>query len=188
MEKPSTKLTKVLVIFVIAVFLIKNATSSGIFEAKDHKGKGFYVKIPEGWKKVKKQKGVVYPEGVEVVLFVPKGIDVAYEQPDVYISIFTKKLSTPIWIEDEFPEILGSIKKAGYKIRDKGEIKLDGRLSAWVVYHDKKTPALVLEFYMVTDNSMFFKIQYSAHPDKFNKERASFEELKDSFKFRFSLY
>ena len=188
MEKASTKLTKALVIFIIAVFLIKNATSSGIFEAKDHKGKGFYVKIPKGWQKVKKQKDVVYPEGVTVVMFVPKGINVANEQPDVYISIFTKKLSTPIWIEDEFPEILNSIKKSGYKIMDKGEIKLNEKIAEWVVYHDKKTPALVMEFYMVTDNSVFYKMQYSAHPDKFNKERRAFEELKDSFKFRFSLY
>lgn len=188
MEQASKKITRFLVIFVVAVFLIKNATSSGFFEAKDHKAKGFYVKVPQGWKKVKKQKGVIYPEGVEVVMFVPKGIDVTREQPDVYISIFTKKLSTPIWIEDEFPNILRSIEKGGYKIMDKGEIKLDGRISAWVVYHDKKTPALVLEFYMVTDNSMFYEIQYSAHPDKFNKERRAFEELKRSFKFRFSLY
>lgn len=188
MEKASEKLTKLLVIFVVAVFLIKNATSSGIFEARDHKGKGFYVKIPSGWKKVKKQKNVVYPEGVQVVMFVPKGIDVNVEQPDLYISIFTKKLTTPIWIEDEFPDILRSIAKSGYKIMDKGEIKLDGVITKWVVYHDKKTPALVLEFYLVTDDSMFYKMQYSASPDKFNKERHSFEELKGSFKFRFSLY
>ncbi|MCK5081625.1 MAG: hypothetical protein KAR31_01840 [Candidatus Omnitrophica bacterium] len=187
-EPASKKLTKLLVLFVVGVLLFKNATSSGIFEAKDHKGKGFYVKIPEGWKKVKQQKDVVYPEGVQVVMFIPKEINVEYEVPDVYISIFTKKLSSPIWIEDEFPEILSSIKKGGYKIMDKGEIKIDDRLSAWVVYHDKKTPALVLEFYMVTDNSMFYKIQYSAHPDKFNKQRPAFEELKVSFKFRFSLY
>jgi hypothetical protein len=35
---------------------------------------------------------------------------------------------------------------------------------------------------------MFYKMQYSAHPDKFNQLRRSFEELKDSFKFRFSLF
>ena len=188
MEKTSTKLTKALVIFVVGVFLIKNATGSGIFEAKSHKGKGFFVKVPEGWKKTKKQKGVVYPEGVTVVMFVPKGINIKHEIPDVYISIFTKKLTSPIWIADEFPEILHSIKKSGYKVMDKGEIKLDDQISEWVVYHDKKTPALVLEFYMVTDNSVFYKIQYSAHPDKFNKQRKAFEELKASFKFRFSLY
>ena len=188
MEKASTKLTKILVIFIVGVLLIRNAMSSGVFDAKGHKGKGFYVKIPEGWKRVKKQKDVVYPEGVTVVMFVPKGVDVKHEQPDVYISIFVKKLTTPIWIEDEFPEILSSIRKSGCKIMDKGELKLGGKIAQWVVYHDKKTPALVLEFYMVTDSSVFYKMQYSAHPDKFNKERGAFEELRDSFKFRFSLY
>ena len=65
---------------------------------------------------------------------------------------------------------------------------LDEKLAKWLVYYDKKVPALVLEFYMVTDNNIFYKIQYSARPDKFNKQRAAFEELKDSFKYRFSLY
>ncbi len=177
-----------MIAFIIAILVIKNATSSGIFKAKDHRGKGYYVKIPRGWKKVKKQKGVVYPDGVAVVMFVPNRINVAREVPDMYISIFTKRLTTPIWVEDEFPDILKSIHDSGYRIMDKGEIKLDGTISKWVVYHDKKMLALILEFYMVTDNNVFFKIQYSAHPDKFNKERIAFEELKDSFKFRFSMF
>ena len=121
-------------------------------------------------------------------MFVPKEIDLKIEEPDSYISILTKKLTTPIWVEDEFPDILMSIQKAGYKIMDKGEIKIDDVISKWVVYHDKQTPTLVLEFYMVTDNSIFYKIQYSTHPDRFNKLRKSFEELRESFKFRFSLY
>lgn len=188
MEKTSTKLTRALIVFVLAVLFIKNATTSGIFVSKVHKGKGYLVRIPEGWKKVKKQDDVVYPEGVDVVMFVPNSIDIKNELPDVYISVFAKKMTTPIWMEDEFPEILKSIKDAGYKIMDKGEIDLDEKMSEWVVYHDPKTPALVLEFYVVNDNNMFYKIQYSAHPDKFNVDRPAFEQLKDSFKFRFSLY
>ena len=188
MDKTSTKLTKALIVFVIAVVFIKNATTSGIFESTSHKGRGYYVKIPEGWTKVKKRKDIVYPEGVDMTMFVPKEVNLKYEDPDVYISIFSKKLSTPIWIEDEFPEILRSIEGAKHRIMDKGEIKIDEKISKWVVYHDKKTPALILEFYMVTDNSVFFKIQYSAPPEKFNQMRRFFEELKNSFKFRFSLY
>ena len=188
MENASSRLTKAMVIFVVAVLVIKNATSSGIFEATAHKGKGFYVKIPEKWKRVKKRKDVVYPEGVEVVMFVPKGVDVEREIPDVYITIFEKKLSTPIWIEDEIPGIRAGIVQAGHQILDMGQIKLDEVISEWVVYHDKKTPALVLDFYMVTDNSTYYKIQYAAPPEEFNRVRKDFEELKDSFKFRFSLF
>jgi hypothetical protein len=188
MEKASTKLSRAMFLFIVAILVIKNATSSGIFEARDHKGKGYYVVVPQGWKKVKKKKEIVYPEGVTVVMFVPKGTDTDLEVPDAYISIFTKKLTTPIWVEDEFPDILKSIHDSGFKIMDKGDIKLGGTESKWVVYHDKKAPALILEFYMVTDTNVFFKMQYSAHPDLFNKERAAFEELKDSFKFRFSLF
>lgn len=188
MEQPSTKVTRALIIFVIAVAIISNMSSSGFFEPRDHKGKGYYVKIPEGWKKVRQQKGVVYPEGVEVVMFVPKETNVKSKEPDAYISIFSKKLSTPVWIQDEFPEILASIARGGNKIMDKGEIKLDDVISEWLVYHDKKADALVLEFYMVTDNNMFYKMQYLAPPDQFNQMRRSFEELKDSLRFRFALY
>ena len=57
-----------------------------------------------------------------------------------------------------------------------------------LVYYDKKADALFIEFYMVTESNLFCKIQYSAPPDIFNKLRPSFEELKDSFKFKFGLY
>ncbi|MCH7516529.1 MAG: hypothetical protein IIB08_05325 [Bacteroidetes bacterium] len=188
MEKPSDHIVKYLIIFVIGVILIKTTSGSGIFVSKIHKGKGYSVQIPKGWKKVKENKGIIYPKDVELVTFVPKSIDLKIQEPDVFISIFTKKLSTPIWIEDEFPDILQSLREAGFDVKDKGEIKLDNVISKWVVYHEKKIPALVLEFYMVTDASIFYKMQYSAHPDKFNVARADFEELKNSFKFRFSLF
>jgi hypothetical protein len=170
------------------VVIIKSMTNAGFFEPKDHKGKGYYVKIPAGWKKAKPQKDVYYPKDVGVVMFVPHGMDTDKGQPAIFVSIYTKKLSTPIWIEDEFPDILNSIQKSGMAIKDKGQIKIDDLITHWVVYFDKAAPALVMEFYMVTDNNTFHKIQYSASPEQFNKYRKSFEELKDSFKFRFSLY
>lgn len=188
MQRASTTISRVLFGFIIMVIIAKSLSTSGMFEPKDHKGKGYAVKIPEGWKKVKKDKDVVYPEGVEVAMFVPKEIDTRRELPDIYISIFTKKLNTPIWIEDEFPEILRGLHASGYKIMDKGKIDMDEVFSQWVVYHDQKASALVLEFYMVTDNNIFYKIQYAAPPDEFNKRRPSFEELRESFKFRFTLY
>jgi len=188
MTQPSKKIINYLIIFIFGVFLVKTLGGSGFFVSKVHKGKGYSVRIPEGWKKVKEKKSVVYPLGVEVVTFVPSATDLDFQEMDVFIFIYSKKLTTPTWIEDEFPGILESLSKAGFKVMDKGEIKLDNVISKWVVYHDKKKPAVVLEFYQVTDNSMFYKIQYSTHPDKFNVFRPDFEELKDSFKFRFSLY
>jgi len=188
MEEASTKIKRFLIIFIVAVIIIKNASLAGMFVATDHKGKGFYVKVPAGWKKVKQKKGMVYPPGVAVVMFVPKEADLSYQEPDVYISIFTKKLTTPVWIEDEMPDIRRSIVESGHKIMDKGKVEIGGLLSEWVVYHDLKTPALVIEFYMVTDVSVFYKIQYAAPPDQFNRMRGSLEELQKSFKFRFSMY
>lgn len=188
MNEPSKNIAKFLMIFVIGVFFIKTLGGSGLFVSKTHKGKGYSVRIPDGWKKVKEKKGTYYPQGVEIVTFVPKSTDLELQDLEVFISIYTRKLSTPIWIEDEFPEILKSLLDEGFIIMDRGEIKLDNVISYWIVYQDKKTPALILEFYMVTDNSIFYKIQYSTHPDKFNVYRSKFEELKNSFKFRFSLY
>jgi len=187
MDEPSEKITKFLIFFVIFVLIIKSASQGGFFEPKDHKGTGYYVLIPTGWQKAKKQKDVYYPRDVDVVMFVPQGTDISAGMPDMHISIYAKKLSTPIWIEDEFPDILNSIRQEGMDIKDQGEIKIDDVISNWVVYFDKAAPALVLEFYIVTDSSMFYKMQYSAPPEKFNKYRKSFEELKDSFKFRFSI-
>ena len=188
MSQPSERIAKYLIMFVIGVFIIKGVSGSSFFESKIHKGRGYSVSIPEGWKKVKKKKGVVYPRGVEIVLFVPKGTNTEEESPDIFISIYSKKLTTPIWIEDEFPDIVHSLREAGFEIKDKGEIKLDDKISSWVVYYDRVNSLLILEFYIVSDNNMFFKMQYSADPDKFQQNRNAFEELKDSFKFRFSFY
>ena len=188
MAQPSEKITKALFFFILGVFIIKNLSGSGIFESKNYKGKGYFVRIPEGWSKVKKKKGVVYPQGVDLVQFVPKGTNLELERPDASIFIYSKKLTTPIWIEDEFPDIVRSLREAGFEIKDKGEIKVDDKISAWVVYYDRANSLLNLEFYIVSDNNMFFKMQYSADPDKFQQNRNSFEELKNSFKFRFSLY
>jgi hypothetical protein len=187
-EGPSKKIGKILLCFVIGVFVIKTAGNAGFFEAKSYKARGYSVNVPQGWKLVKRQKGVVYPQGSDAVMFVPKEVNMEEEPPYAHITIYTKKLSTPIWMEDEFPEILSSIQQEGYKVMDKGQIKLDELDSHWLVYHDVKVPALVLEFYAVTDNNTFYKIQYSSHPDKFNTLRKSFEELRESFKVRFSFY
>ena len=71
---------------------------------------------------------------------------------------------------------------------DQGNIQIENTLTKWVVYHDKKIPALVLEFYFVSDGNTFYKLQFSALPELFNQERKSFEELKESFKFRLSIF
>lgn len=190
MRQPSEQIARFLIFFIFVVFVIKNFTGSGVFESPIYKGRGYSVVTPDGWIRVKEDKKSkqVYPKGVEVVMFVPKGANPAREKPGAVITLFTKKLTTPIWIEDEFPDIIAAIKLEGHKVMDKGEIKLDDQIFYWFVYHDERTPELVLEFYYVSDNNTFYKLQYSAHPDVFNVHRRGFEALKDSFKFRYSLY
>ena len=188
MAEPSEKIARFLILFVIGIFILKELTGSSIFESTNHKGKGYFVKIPLGWSKVKQEKGVVYPKGVEFVQLVPEGVDLESEQLEAVISVYSKKLTTPIWIEDEFPGIVQSLREEGYEVKDKGEIKVHERISSWVVYYDRESDVLNLEFYMVSENNIFFKLQYSAASDKFQPNRRYFEELKDSFKFRFSVF
>jgi len=186
-SQPSEKIAKFLTLFIAGIFIIKGLSGAGLLEAKSHKGKGYFVRIPEGWSKVKKRRGVIYPQGVEIVQFIPKEIDLKAEEPGTTISIYSKKLAAPIWIEDEFPNIVRSLREEGFEIKDKGDIKIDEKIGAWIVYFDHKIPKLNLEFYMVSDTGMFYKIQYSADPDKFQKNRYAIEALKDSFEFKFSL-
>ena len=187
MAEPSEKIARFLVLFVIGVFILKELGGSSIFEATEHKGKGFYVKIPKGWSRVKQEKDVVYPKGVEFVQFVPAGIDLDNERLEAVVSVYSKKLVNPIWIEDEFPSIVQSLREAGYEVKDKGEIKVDERISSWVVYYDRESDVLNLEFYIVSESNIFYKLQYSASSEKFQENRRYFEEIKDSFKFRFSV-
>jgi len=186
-SQPSEKIAKFLTLFIVGIFIIKGLSGAGFFEAKSHKGKGYFVRIPEGWSKVKKRKDVIYPQGVEIVQFIPKEIDLKTEEPGATISIYSKKLPAPIWIEDEFPNIVRSLREEGFEIKDKGDIKINEKIGAWIVYFDRKTPKLNLEFYMVSDNGIFYKIQYSADPDKFSTYRYAIEDLKASFQFKFSL-
>lgn len=188
MDQPSDRIARYLIIFVVLVFFIKVFINSGIFEMKTYKGKGYSVSIPDGWKMMKEDENVQYPEGVEVATLIPKSVDPASQNLDIFISIFSKKMTTPIWVEDEFPGIVASLMQKGFPVMDEGEIKISDRITKWVVYHNKKENALVLEFFMDTDNNMFYKLTYWARPDKFNAHRKEFETLKDSFKLRFSLF
>lgn len=187
MVQPSQRITQFLIFFVLAIVIFKNLSGSGFFESKNYKAKGFQVRIPETWTRVPKQKGVEYPRGTDFVQLVPEGTDLKAGKPKAIISLLSKRLEAPIWIEDEFPNILQSLGESGYDVKDKGEIKLDDKISNWVVYYDRKNDLLVLEFYVVTDNGTFIKMQYSADPENFKIYRPYFEQLRESFKFRFSI-
>jgi len=188
MRQPSEKIAKYLIIFVIAIVLIKSINGSGFFESKNYKGKGFKIRIPEGWTKIIIDKDAVYPQGTDFIELVPKGTNLELGPPLAIISVLSTRLETPIWIEDEFPDIVQSIRDAGHAVKDKGEIKIDEKTASWIVYLAASTPpALVLEFYIVTDNGTFIKLQYSADPDYFKQYRPYFEQFRESFKFRFSL-
>ncbi len=184
---PSQKIARILMIFIIGVFFIKHLNGTGFFEPTSYKGRGYTVKIPEGWKKIKKEKGTRSSPGIHVVYFVPKETVLEGGAPDIFISIQSKKLVEPIWIEDEFPGMITALKRSGMDVKDHGKIEFNKMLSGWVVYHNKRIPALILEFYVVNENNMFYTMRYSSKPNQFNQSRHAFEELKDSFKFRFGV-
>jgi len=93
-----------------------------------------------------------------------------------------------MWLEDEMPEIINYLRQAGMYIIDKGEIKIDNEISKWVFFHDKRAQILTIEFYMILENNMFIKLQYSSKDTEFNKYRPEFEELKNNMKVKMTLF
>lgn len=178
---------KSLIIYVVlATVIIKSLMMTGIFRSTTFNGDGFKVSIPSGWEMSKERSREKKYEETKITTFVTQEKD-SDDIPQAVITLLSKKLEQAIWIEDEFPNIVQAI-RVKYKVIDKGEIKLDNQLTKWVFYEDKKNNLLNLDFYLVTEASKFYKIQFSAFKEHFKKHRPAFEELRESFKLDFSLF
>jgi len=179
--------------FIIILVFVKYASTLESFHSRKYKEKGYEVLVPAGWKHSKKHSAKIksensYQETI-VAVFVPVGHEKRKaEELDAKISIFSTKLANAMWIEDEWSDIIMSIRRAGMHVIDKGEIKVDTEVSHWVFFHDKQAEILTIEFYIITENNMFFKIQYSTQDMKFNDYRPGFEEFKGNFKVKASLW
>ena len=179
-------------IFIFLLIFIKYASGLSIFKSGKYQGEDFVVVVPVGWEQRKELGGKFKEQGsyekTELVTFIHEGIDLEVQDPPAKISITSRKLPHAVWIDDEWGDIIRSIRMAGMRVMDQGEIKIGGVISKWVVFHNKKMKTLHLEFYMITEKNMFYKLEYVTEDDKFGKYRPDFEFLKNSWEFKFSLF
>lgn len=183
-EDYSAKIWKVIIIILVVAFGVRYflLTDSGVY-----KGQGFEMKFPEGWteweipEELKQQRGEEMDDKIQTVTFISPENEFNYDR-DASLSVISYKLDQAAWLEDEFPRIIGAIKKQGNHIIKDGQVEIDGEETRWVFYHDKKNKILNLEFYIVTTGNMFYKIHYAADEKKFKEHRPAFEAAKETFK------
>lgn len=185
----------VLIGFVLFVLIFKSGFFS-IFSDKNISAGGFTVPRIEGWE-MKKETDA---DDMETVTFLYPPMDhIKEEDIDPYnppeysamISFTGGKLSAPIWIEDQFPEIVGSIMQAGYTIIDKGEIKIDDELSKWALYEKANAAEddpVIMSMYSAPDSGYFYKLEILAKPDVFNKFKPIFDAEVQAFKMKKGLF
>ncbi len=177
----------------IFLFSILIFTAQGcLFKSPIYKGDGYTIIFPEGWEVVETYEGgstkkpfYSSAKPQEAKASTPQ-INELTDKPIAQMSVLVHQLTSAAWIEDDFPQILSTIKKYGYKIIDNGEIKISKQLSKWVFFHNLKEKRLYIEFYMITDNNKLYKIQYQAEDTQFKNFRKFFEQSKESFKFKFT--
>jgi len=173
MKKNNRKIPFLSVLILLILTLMMSACVKG---AKRHKAKGYSYLAPVNWIKVenKKKKSVFsrFDSNVsEIVQYVTKAENRITGRPEAKITLYSTKLFQATWIEDEFPLIVIALKKSGYKILKKGVIKLDGRVTRWILFRDKKASEINLEFYLIDDTNQLIKFQFSAHPEAFDVYR-----------------
>lgn len=188
----SEKIKQILVYFIFGVLTIKALMLGGLFKSDIHKGTSYTIRYPIGWIKEKEETPtgsfLRSTEKPEIVTFSTPQKDLLADLPEASLTVLTTKLSQPTWIEDEFPEIVGLLKSYGYRVLDRGDIKINEQVWKWVLYMDAKQTTMNLEFYFVNDKNILFKMQYRATPEHFKKHRPAFEAAKDSFTFATSLW
>ncbi len=185
-------LVKMLVGIVVFAVLVRTTVNSGLFTPKVYKGRGYVFDIPKGWIESKELSGVTKSEDgkteTDTITYVTPEKDPITDLPVAMISVITIKSPQAIWIEDEFGNILNYIRRAGYRILDTGEGKMDTANARWVLFIDRESTFMTLEYYFVPDSGILHKMVYSVHADKFKKYVRTFEDVRKSFRFVFSLF
>lgn len=174
---------------IVVCFLLRFLLSSMDFSSGRVKGPGFSVEAPEGWKKGENEEDMfsISDEKPEIVTFTKTNNILNTNNPDATISIFSQKITTPLWIEDEFPNILQSLAENSFTVLNRGQIKIDDKVNYWALYEDNQETYLNFEFYYFTDSQIFVKIKYKAKQAYFDEYRPDFEKMKDTFKYRFGI-
>ena len=192
MIQPERLLRNIILTFVVLIALKFSIGNSALFKSDKYTGMAYSIKIPQGWI-MKRNEG---DPGLFMTNYNSMGkilFETPEKRPDTDISVATitiieAKLKTPAWLDDIFPEVLQSLSQMRAKIKQKGEIKMDGQIAKWVLYKARKSKDLNLEFYVADEKTGMFKMVYSSDPAGFMKYRKSFEAVRDSFLFSRALW
>ena len=188
----ANKILKNIVLLFVILFVIKYTFSSDAFRSKDYKGKGFSVRKPAGWEMVldDKDAGIFVTESMDSggVTFLAPNKNTSSTQAPTRISVYEAKLQTPAWVDDIFPEIIRVLVAYKAKIKDKGELKIDGQISKWILYSLPGSRELFLEFFVADEKNGIFKLRLTGEPEGFMKYRKTFDDLRGSFLFSKALF
>lgn len=161
----------ILILFVIGV----RTFMPRLFDKSVYRGDGFSVVKPKGWDMQK--------DKAEITFFSPEK-DVYTEAPVAIFSIYSEKQTGALFMDDLFPEILGSIQKQGGKILSTGSEKIDGQPSQWVVARFDKMDIAVVTLYLADDFNRLTKIQFIGKVKKFKAYGKEFDDFKKGIRLK----
>lgn len=195
MDDESAKILKLIVLILFVAYALKLFFTR---EVVGHKGQGYTIEFPEGWtnwdelnpnKKKKKRFSMEDRKKPKTVTYVTENdIDYYSGSYAASMSVTSMKLSVSAWIEDEMGKIVEAIMMEGNRIIDRGEIKIDDVIAQWLFYENPRDDALNMEFYMITEGNMFYKIGFTSMKAKFNQYRPVFEKSKDTMLIKKGLF
>ena len=173
-ERLSFPIRPVHIILALSLAFGGRAIIQTFFDKSVHRGPWYNVNVPVGWEKT--------VDGEQVTFTSPEK-DVFTEAPLAIFTIYAKKSTGALFIEDLMIEIIESLPKLGAELIDKGEIKIDNQISKWVLYRHKESEMVVLSFFMVDDFNRLTKLEMVTTTKKFTQYKPEFEKFKASFKF-----
>ena len=192
MIQPERLLRNIVLTFVVLIALKFSIGNSALFKSDKYVGMAYSIKTPLGWimKKDEGDPGIFMTNynSMGRILFETPERRAGTDIPVATITIVEAKLKTPAWLDDLFPEVLQALPQMRAEIKQKGEIKMDGQISKWVLYKIPKSKDLSLEFYLADEKTGIFKLVYSSSPEGFMKYRKDFESMRDTFLFSRALW
>jgi len=190
--KERTKLVISICLIVLFIPMILSVSGCREFRKGRYNSSRYYMEAPYRWRPGEWYVPTIMPvepdyETRTFTLVSPEKYK-GTKEPEASISLISLKLSTASWLDDIWPIIKRETMRSGFKILDSGEIVIGGQISQWMVIQSEELNVVILEFYAISDASIFYKIQYAARPEAFNKHRRSFEAAKTTLKIKESFF
>lgn len=164
-----------LIFFLVIILVGLRPFIARMTDKSVYRGPWYTVAVPKGWT-TKTETDTVY--------FTTPDQNVLTGMPEATFSIYSYRSKGALFIENLFPDVLGTLIESQASILKKGEIKVDNQISKWVLYETQYPPLMTLSFFIVDDFNRLTRIQFMTHPNDFTKYRPAFEAFKDSLKFK----